>query len=96
MMTDYPGMTFQDCYGKAIDIVEELSLRDAIQNVIHSSKMLDAARYHEYTVCGKEAYEVAKAASELLRRASAEARANYQAAMYRETGHWPHELHGLG
>lgn len=94
-MTDYQGIEFRDCYFQPIEIDESLCLRRAIANVMAANAAKTEAYEHE-SMARSAAYEAAKLATKEARRAADVAKANYQAAMFRETGYWPYQLDRLG
>lgn len=90
----YPGMTFQDQHGRAIEINEELTLRDALDTLELTLAAMRKAANAE-AMAGQSTYEAAKKVTKAARRLVAEDKANAQAAFYRATGRWPMALRDL-
>jgi hypothetical protein len=79
-----------------IRVTEGRTLRDAIRTLDQAYQKMKTARAHESGVCGADAYKLAQANTVDCENNYDDAKAEAEAAMYRETGMWPHQIYSLG
>lgn len=92
----YQGNHFRDSHMRPIKIDETLTLRQALDALDVAIRDYSNAMRREGMVCGAELYKLAQEETKTARRVEAVTRANAQAALYRETGRWPHSFYELG
>jgi hypothetical protein len=87
----YGGNRFRTCRGIPIEI-EHMRLSMALDQLEEAQRQLTCARMLEAGVCGQEEYRKAQLTSVLRENERDDAKAQAEAAFYRESGRWPSQL----